>query len=190
MVIAASLTVRAPVAARPAVLKARPARRLAVVPRANALTDVGRYLSEAASQIFRPQANDMPWKGSGTPFTGSITHHEEPTRLRLLYEMTESMRKDLEASGAKPEAAAAASEEPAAAKEEDGGLQEYMTTAVARLFGHNFTGDEGEPKEWSSAGYKESWGHGTTRDVQRRYNRLIRFQKVVKKTLEEVEVKK
>lgn len=69
MPIASVVALRTPVlpklAARP-----RPARRLAVATRANLVSDVGKYLSEAASQIFYPQENDTPWKGSGTPFTG------------------------------------------------------------------------------------------------------------------------
>jgi len=116
MVFTATLALRCPVVARPS-LRARPARLLTVAPRAS-LSDVGKYLSEAMSQIFTPQVglcsrgarklcaagcavlgcvsvgvgtvfisfclgftvdltimvtaqeNNMPWKGSGTPFTG------------------------------------------------------------------------------------------------------------------------
>lgn len=55
MVLAATTSLRAPVAARPLAARPRPARRLTpAAPRAS-LSDVGKYLSEAASQIFRPQ---------------------------------------------------------------------------------------------------------------------------------------
>ena len=37
----------------------------------NALGDVAKYLSEAATSIFKPTGgSDVPWDGSGTPFTG------------------------------------------------------------------------------------------------------------------------
>ena len=52
-----TLSLRCPVVARPS-LRARPARLLTVAPRAS-LSDVGRYLSEAMSQIFTPQV----WPG-------------------------------------------------------------------------------------------------------------------------------
>ena len=37
------------------------------------------------------------------------------------------------------------------------------------------------------AGYAESWSRGSRREVQKRYDRLVRFQKVVKSTLESAE---
>ena len=81
--VTSAVALRAPVVARPAALRARPARRLAVAPRANMLSDVGKYLSEAASQIFYPQENNMPWKGSGTPFTGGRAGRQKGGRGRV-----------------------------------------------------------------------------------------------------------
>ena len=63
---------------RPAARRGAPLRTLASV------SDVGKYLSEAASQIFYPTRNNVPWKTSAVEFTGRITHHEEVPRLRNL----------------------------------------------------------------------------------------------------------
>lgn len=127
----------------------------------------------------------MPWKGSGTPFTGAISHHEEPVRLRQLYNTLEEVKQKLEASGqVDPQAVVESADDGPL---EDQSLQEYMTQAVARLFGHNFKGDEDEPKNWNSTGYAESWSRGSRREVQKRYDRLVRFQKVVKSTLDSAE---
>jgi hypothetical protein len=57
---------------------------------------------------------------------GTIAHHEEPARLRQLYEMVEQVKLEMEASGqVDPQTAVQAAE--AAGPLEDSGLQEYMT---------------------------------------------------------------
>lgn len=38
-----------------------------------------------------------------------------------------------------------------------------------------------------SAGYSESWRGGSRRETQRKYDRLLRFQRVVKSTIEKAE---
>lgn len=73
------------VARPPARSNARPLRAAAIGPRASAFTDVARYLSEAARQIFTPtHDSDVPWERTSAPFTGAIRHHEEVPRLRAL----------------------------------------------------------------------------------------------------------
>ena len=60
--------------------------------------DVAKYLAEAAQQIFSPQntGEQPPWEGSGSAFTGSISHHEtaseNATRLRAVYSAVRSTR--------------------------------------------------------------------------------------------------
>ncbi len=39
----------------------------------NGVGDVAKYLSEAASSIFKTDDSNVPWSGSGTPFSGAPT---------------------------------------------------------------------------------------------------------------------
>ena len=39
----------------------------------NGVGDVAKYLSEAASSIFKTDDSNVPWSGSGTPFSGEPT---------------------------------------------------------------------------------------------------------------------
>ena len=36
----------------------------------NGVGDVAKYLSEAASSIFKTSDSNVPWEGSGSPFSG------------------------------------------------------------------------------------------------------------------------
>ena len=36
----------------------------------NGVGDVAKYLSEAASSIFKTSDSSVPWEGSGSPFSG------------------------------------------------------------------------------------------------------------------------
>ena len=47
------------------------ARRSLVI--SNGVGDVAKYLSEAASSIFKTDDSNVPWSGSGTPFDGAPT---------------------------------------------------------------------------------------------------------------------
>ena len=101
----------------------------------NALGDVAKYLSEAATSIFKPTGDsNVPWDGSGAPFSGTrllhmmpswllmpmharhrarmarsqmslcragrITHHEEVTRLKRVYELVQEAKQQV--SGERP----------------------------------------------------------------------------------------
>lgn len=44
------------------------ARRSLII--SNGVGDVAKYLSEAASSIFKTSESNVPWEGSGTPFSG------------------------------------------------------------------------------------------------------------------------
>lgn len=39
----------------------------------NGVGDVAKYLSEAASSIFKTDDSNVPWSGSGSPFSGTPT---------------------------------------------------------------------------------------------------------------------
>ena len=60
----------------------------------NPVTDVGKYLADAAKQIFSPATtgDEPPWSGSGSPFSGGISHHESADRLRAMYQAVRSTR--------------------------------------------------------------------------------------------------
>lgn len=62
---------------------------------------VGSYLAEAASAIFKPTKSDVPWEGTGSAFSGRITHHEEVARLKKVYELVKEAREAVR--GAVPE---------------------------------------------------------------------------------------
>ena len=121
-----------------------------VITRAYVLGDINKYLSEAASQIFSPMKDDVPWVAE--PFSGRITHHEEVSRLRHLAEEVRAARELLE--GSMDEVV----EDPAAVDTEQvvavPASQEYITEAIDRVFGHNFTGDVTEPGKYFSRGYR------------------------------------
>ena len=54
-----------------------------------------KYLAEAASAIFKPGTSDVDWSGSGSGWSGSITHHEEAQRLRQLYKIVQASREQI-----------------------------------------------------------------------------------------------
>lgn len=53
--------------------------------------------ADAARQIFSVQDSpDMPpWGGSGSSFSGSISHHEDAARLRAVYQAVKSTRESI-----------------------------------------------------------------------------------------------
>ena len=60
---------------------------------ASVVADVGSYLAEAAQQIFSPTKSNNPpnWEGTGTGFSGKVSHHET-ARLRDLYSLLRQAR--------------------------------------------------------------------------------------------------
>ncbi len=62
---------------------------------ASALTDVGKYLSDAAKQIFSPTTSEVQWP-EASAFSGQIVHHEDSGRVRKLYETLKTARQQIE----------------------------------------------------------------------------------------------
>lgn len=167
-------------AARPLVAAPRPLS-LSVRTQAvgNVISDVGKYLSEAASQIFHPQTDSVPWEKSGKPFTGKIVHHEEVSRLRQLEVAVDAAVVEIQKSMDE------APEDGEAPKESEVG--NVVTSTIQRVFGNNFKGDETEPKKWISAGYASRGRHRSQRALRHEFDRLTRFQSVVKRVARNVE---
>lgn len=165
-------------AARPLVATPRQLS-LSVRTRANVVSDIGKYLSEAASQIFHPQTDSVPWEKSGKPFTGKIVHHEEVSRLRQLEAAVDAAVVEIEKS---IDEAPDGGEAP---KQSEVG--DVVTNTIARVFGNNFKGDETEPKQWISGGYASRGRSRSQRELRHEYDRLTRFQSVVKKVASDVE---
>ena len=44
----------------------------------NGVGDVAKYLSEAASSIFKTSDSSVPWEGSGSPFSGESDADSHP----------------------------------------------------------------------------------------------------------------
>ncbi|KAL4434611.1 hypothetical protein ABPG77_002734 [Micractinium sp. CCAP 211/92] len=155
-VVAAAPPRRAP-GARP--LRAAPRPSLVGRTQASA-SGVGKYLSEAASQIFHPQTDNVPWETGSQSFFGKIVHHEETARLKALQK---------------------------ARRLAEGSVGSFIMSSIQRVFGNNFKGDESEPKAWVSTGYASSGRHRSQRALRQEYERLQRFRTVVKKVVAEAE---
>lgn len=147
--------------------------------------ELGKYLADAVSQIFHPQQeSDVKWTGTDTPFTGDIQHHE---RLRAVHEVVKATAKELEqvlASVDEPEETTFTFDEQGKLVEE-GSLREYLTGAIGRIFGHHTKGDATEPAAFYSSGYKFSGRLRSKREVQRKFDRLKKFEQVVVEAIEE-----
>jgi hypothetical protein len=164
---------------------------------ANPITDAGKYLAEAAKQIFSPteSASQPPWDGSGIEFSGSIKHHENAQRLRAVYEAVKSTRQAI--TGCTDPAAL--NYDPNAVVDsgtcnyipddtQETGMSEtlgsYMSQTISRAFSNNFKGDETEPKDWGgNTGYSYRGERVSQRDIMR----LLDYEKFVKKTLDKAE---
>lgn len=166
---------RLAISARPRPLA--PARRLTVVTHANAFTGASKYLSDAASQIFSPMKDDVPWERVAEPFAGKINHHEEVSRVRALAAEVRAAVSHLEGSVDELPAEADGPSEPAA--------EDYVTSAIDRIFAHNFTGDATEPAAYFSGGYRAR--ARSQREVRRDINRLRRFESVLNTAIEKAE---
>lgn len=124
-------------------------------------------------------------------FSGRIVHHEELSKLHHLHEEVRSVRKQLEAdadkvtTGTEPIADTYSFSPDGELLSTDTASQDYIIGAINRTFGHNFKGDENEPKTYFGSGYKARGR--TQREIRREIDRLRRFESVVKKTIQEVE---
>ena len=54
-------------------------------------------------------------------------------------------------------------------------LQGYVGNMLSRVWGHNFKGDETEPKDWASTGYSYSGQRVSKRDISRLVRHSLLF---------------
>eukprot|EP01024_Parvocaulis_polyphysoides_P024333 TRINITY_DN222_c0_g2_i1.p3 TRINITY_DN222_c0_g2~~TRINITY_DN222_c0_g2_i1.p3 ORF type:complete len:194 (+),score=24.05 TRINITY_DN222_c0_g2_i1:74-655(+) len=153
------------------------------------ITDVGKYLSEAAQRIFSVQDSDVNWKQISSPYEGTFSMQDRDS-LDRLYQEVKAIRgcTDPNATNYTPGATVddgscvfPTAEEKAAAQQL--GVGGYFKSAVQRVFDNNFKGDRGnEPKVPITP---------FTGDIvsQRDIQRLVEFEKVVKTTLEKANQK-
>ncbi|PSC68423.1 serine threonine [Micractinium conductrix] len=130
---------------------------------------------QSICQELRPSwLRRVPWKGQA--FQGSIVHHEETARLKALEVAVDSVVKQIEKSM-----------DEAPTEGDDTTTYKFDDKGELRVFGNNFKGDPTEPKEWVSTGYAASGRHRSQRSLRSEYERLQRFQTVVKKVVEKAE---
>ena len=143
------------------------------------ISDVSKYLSDAASQIFSPMKDDVPW--TSQDFAGKIEHHETKN-LHYLVANVRSVRRELEQSvdilsDDENEAATNEIELPVAGQ--------YISASIAKLFDPKAKVNSAEPAKYYSGGYR-SRGR-TQREVRRDINKLRRFEEVIDKAIEKGE---
>lgn len=156
------------------------------------LGDVGKYLSEAATAVFSPAKDEVPWAGSS--FSGKVSHHEgDVPRLRRLYKAVQQTREQLagcmdpNASNYDPNAVTDSGtctylyQDPETGEKTQGNLRDFITSTVGSLFGGKSSNDN-EP-DWEGTGYAYSGDIVSQRDI----DRLLRYESVVKQTLEKAE---
>lgn len=134
----------------------------------------------------------MPWETGSQAFFGKIVHHEETARLKALQKAVDAAAKDIEQSmDQAPEDADDTTTYKFDAGGnlvgEEGSVGSFIMGSIQRVFGHNFKGDESEPKAWVSTGYSSSGRHRSQRHLRQEYERLQRFRTVVKKVVAEAE---
>lgn len=159
----------------------RRANTSALVVRANLL----KYLSEAAARIFSvPEDENIDWEKTYLPFEGKITIGDR-ARLDRLVKVVESVKGCTDPSATNFDPAATQDDGSCAYREkgtasEADNLQDYLEGAVERVFGHQFKGDDTEP---------EFPVNPFTGEIssQREIEKMLYFQQVVKKTIEESE---
>jgi hypothetical protein len=142
------------------------------------LSDVSKYLGEAASQVFSPlrNENEVPW--TSTVFEGKISHHEAKN-LRHLSEDIKIVRKELEESvdllsDDENDAASNEIELPVA--------DEFISSTIGKLFDPKAVVNSAEPSKYYSRGYR-SRGR-TQREVRRDIGKLRRFEDIVNSTID------
>jgi hypothetical protein len=164
------------------------------------LSDIGKYLSEAASGVFKPTADTVPW--SGGEFTGQIRHDAEYQRLKRVYEVVRNTRQQLsgcmdpQASNYNPNAAVEDGtctyifKDEASGEKIEGDLHKFITSTLSRLLDNNFKGDSSEP-DWNKTDeWNKTYTYGGDLVSQRDIQRLLDYEKVVKKELEKAEANK
>eukprot|EP01025_Chloroclados_australasicus_P043843 TRINITY_DN4704_c0_g2_i1.p3 TRINITY_DN4704_c0_g2~~TRINITY_DN4704_c0_g2_i1.p3 ORF type:complete len:194 (-),score=26.37 TRINITY_DN4704_c0_g2_i1:327-908(-) len=159
-----------------------------LVVRAASITDVGKYLSEAAQRIFSVQDSDVNWKQVSAPYEGTFSLQDRDS-LNRLYQEVQAVRGCTDPNAVNYSASATVDDGSCIfptpeerAKAQEMGVGGYFRKAVERVFDHNFTSDGNEPKIPIAP---------FTGDIvsQRDIQKLIQFEQVVKKTLEKAEDK-
>jgi len=144
-----------------------------IKPRAS-LSDVSKYLSDAASQIFSPMTDDVPWERVAEHgFSGKIEHHETKN-LHYFAENIRSVRNELEnsvdlLSDDEDDVDASEIELPVA--------DEYISATIGKLFDPKAVVSSAEPSRYYSGGYR-SRGR-TQRQVRKDISKLRRFEDIV-----------
>ncbi|GMH39283.1 hypothetical protein BSKO_07181 [Bryopsis sp. KO-2023] len=146
---------------------------------------LGQYLSEAVQKIFSvPDDEPVQWQKTATPYSGKISR-DDHSRLRRLSEVVEAVKGCTNVDAENYDESATLDDGSCVfvpgAEPSKAGMQTYLTDAVERVFGHQFKGDDTEPN-WQIAPFDGDIH--TQRDIER----MVSFSKVVKKTLEDVEV--
>eukprot|EP00803_Ostreobium_quekettii_P009826 evm.model.scf_487.4 EVM.evm.TU.scf_487.4 scf_487:52579-54778(+) len=164
-------------------MPARSARRCRVAVRAEAKArrGLGAYLSESFMRIFSvPEDEDVSWDRTYLPYEGKLDIGDQ-RRLRRLYEVVQAVRGCMDPNAENYSEGATIDDGscvyPEGKKTEEG-VKGYMQGAIERVVGHQFTGEDTEP----DYGITPFSGQILS---QREIERLISFQKVVKKTMDE-----
>jgi hypothetical protein len=143
------------------------------------ISDVSKYLSDAASQIFSPMNDDVPWERVAEHgFSGKIEHHEAKN-LHHLAENIRSVRHELEKSvdllsDDENEVAGNEIELPVA--------DQYISATIGKLFDPKAVVNSAEPQKYYSGGYRARGR--TQREVRRDIGKLRRFEEVVSSTID------
>eukprot|EP01023_Acetabularia_acetabulum_P004491 TRINITY_DN1189_c0_g1_i1.p2 TRINITY_DN1189_c0_g1~~TRINITY_DN1189_c0_g1_i1.p2 ORF type:complete len:196 (-),score=38.19 TRINITY_DN1189_c0_g1_i1:213-800(-) len=160
----------------------RSAPRLVI--RAANITDVGKYLSEAAQRIFSVQESDVNWKQVASPYEGKFSLEDMHALNKLADEVqairgcTDPEASNFSASATVDDGSCIFPTEEERAKAQELGVGGYFKAAIERVFDHNFTGDEGTPTVPITP---------FTGDIvsQRDIQRLVQFEQFVKKTADD-----
>lgn len=175
-------------------------RRLAGTGRVYAagLGDVGSYLADAAKQVFSPTKSNAPpnWSGTGSGFSGKVSHHDTQ-KLRDLYTLLRQARVGIQGcmdpSAENFDPQATADDGTCSFIAEDGQeikgtvpeIGNYVSNMLSKVWGSaNITEDS--KNAFKGSGYPFSGDIVSRRDIER----LVRYEKIVKKELEKVEQEK
>jgi hypothetical protein len=143
------------------------------------ISDVSKYLSDAASHIFSPMSDDVPWERvAENGFSGKIEHHEAKN-LHHLVENIRSVRHELEnsvdlLSDDENDIDTNEIELPVA--------DEYISATIGKLFDPKAVVNSAEPYRYYSGGYR-SRGR-TQREVRKDIGKLRRFEDIVNSTID------
>jgi hypothetical protein len=164
-------------------LVAKPPTRRAASRQINAvrpqafLSDVSKYLSDAASQIFSPMKDDVPWTAQ-PGFSGKIEHHEAKN-LHHLADNIRSVRHELESS---VDLLSDDEHDPANSEIELPVADQYISATIGKLFDPKAVVNSAEPAKYYSGGYRARGR--TQREVRKDIGKLRRFEDVVNSTID------